>query len=199
MAHLAIYLLHKGRSSIGSHTLSWTGSHTICLQGSDSRSSPCQVNEKAKTVGGQAAENWCLLRLLPVTIGDKVDPRDPVWQLMITLKELVELVCAPKITTAQVAYLNIVVVEYLETRKAVFPSDHLKPKHHYLLHYASLILKMGPLLQLWTMRFESKHSYLKRCVRRIQNFKNICQSLANQPQLLQTTLSSNSFFATVLK
>lgn len=157
------------------------------------------MNEKAKTVGGQAAENWCLLRLLPVTIGDKVDPRDPVWQLMITLKELVELVCAPTITTAQVAYLNIVVVEYLETRKAVFPSDHLKPKHHYLLHYASLILKMGPLIQLWTMRFESKHSYLKRCVRRIQNFKNICQSLANQPQLLQTTLSSNSFFAPVLK
>ena len=46
---------------------------------SDSRSSSCQVNEKAKTVGGQAAENWCLLRLLLVIIGDKVDPRDPVW------------------------------------------------------------------------------------------------------------------------
>ena len=166
---------------------------------SDSSSSPCQVNEKAITIGGQAAENWCLLRLLPVIIGDKVDPHDPVWQLVITLKELVELVCAPKITTAQVAYLNIVVVEYLETRKAMFPSDHLKPKHHYLLHYASLILKLGPLIRLWTMRFESKHSYFKRCVRRTQNFKNICQSLANQHQLLQTTLSSNSFFAPVLK
>ena len=163
---------------------------------SDSSSSPCRVNEKAITIGGQAAENWCLLRLLPVIIGDKVDPRDPVWQLVITLKELVELVCAPKITTVQVAYLNIVVVEYLETRKT---SDHLKPKHHYLLHYASLILKLGPLIRLWTMRFESKHSYFKRCVRRTQNFKNICQSLANQHQLLQTTLSSNSFFAQVLK
>lgn len=165
----------------------------------DSSSSPCQVSEKAKTVGGQAAENWCLLRLLPVIIVDKVDLHEPVWQLLITLKELVELVCAPKIATAQVAYLNIVVVEYLETRKAVFPSNHLKPKHHYLLHYASLILILGPLIWLWTMRFESKHSYFKRCVRRIQNFKNVCQTLTNQHQLLQTTLSSNSFFAPVLK
>lgn len=94
---------------------------------SDSSSSPCQVSEKANTVGGQAAENWCLLRLLPVIIGDKVDSHDPVWQLVITLKELVELVCAPTITTVQIAYLNIVVVEYLETRKALFPSDCLKP------------------------------------------------------------------------
>ncbi|KAF3856783.1 hypothetical protein F7725_017506, partial [Dissostichus mawsoni] len=55
-------------------------------------SSPCRVNEKANTLGGQAAENWCLLRLLLVIIGDKVDPCDPAWQLLITLKELVELV-----------------------------------------------------------------------------------------------------------
>lgn len=165
---------------------------------SDSLSSPSPVKEKANTVGGQAAENWCLLRLLPVIIGDKVDPLDPVWRQVITLKELVELVCAPTITTAQIAYLNVVVIEYLETRKALFPSNHLKPKHHYLLHYASLILKLDPLIHLWTMRFESKHSYFKRCVRRIENFKNICQSLANQHQLLQTTLTCSSFFAPVL-
>lgn len=78
------------------------------------------MNEKANTIGGQAAENWCLLRLLPVIIGDKVDPRDPVWQLVIQLKELLERMCAPKITTAQIAYLNIV-VEYLETRKTQAP------------------------------------------------------------------------------
>ncbi|XP_058230692.1 uncharacterized protein LOC131343210 [Hemibagrus wyckioides] len=168
----------------------------LAYKDSDSNSCPCPVNEKGSTIGGQAAENWCLLRLLPVIIGDKVDPHDPVWQLVITLKELVELVCAPIITTAQIAYLNVVVVEYLETRKALFSSDHLKPKHHYLLHYASLILKFGPLIRLWTMRFESKHSYFKRCVRRIQNLKNVCQSLANQHQLLQTTISLNSFFCT---
>ncbi len=49
------------------------------------------------------------------------------------------------------------------------------------------------------MRFESKHSYFKRCVRRIQNFKNVCQSLAKLHQLLQTTLNSKSFFPPVLR
>ncbi len=77
------------------------------------------MSEKANTTGSQAAENWCLLRLLPVIIGDKVDSHDPVWELVITLKELVELVCAPKITIGQVAYLNVVVMEYLETRKTL--------------------------------------------------------------------------------
>ncbi|CAM4558223.1 unnamed protein product [Leuciscus chuanchicus] len=49
---------------------------------SDCNSCPAPVSEKANTIGGQAAENWCLLRLLPVIIGDKVDPHDPVWQLV---------------------------------------------------------------------------------------------------------------------
>lgn len=39
------------------------------------------------------------------------------------------------------------------------------------------------------MRFESKHSYFKRCVRRSQNFENVCASLANRHQLLQAFLS----------
>ncbi|RCU35027.1 hypothetical protein DVA81_18290 [Acinetobacter baumannii] len=94
------------------------------------------MSEKANTIGGQATEKGFLLRLPPVIIGNKVDPLDLAWQLVMTLKKVAELVCTPTITTVQVAYLNIVVVEYLETRKAVFFSDHLKPKHHFLVCYA---------------------------------------------------------------
>ncbi len=169
-------------------------------QGSDATSTPSDVSEKGVKIGGQATENWSLLRLLPIIIGEKIaETDDPIWQLTVQLKELVELICAPKISHSQVALLNVLIVEYLETRKEMFPDHKLKPKHHYMGHYPALILKFGPLIRLWTMRFESKHSYFKRCVRRTQNFKNVCQTLANNHQLLQTYLNSSSVFAPTLQ
>ena len=43
-----------------------------------------------------------------------------------------------------------------------FPETTLKPKHHFMRHYPAQILKFGPLIRVWMMRFESKHSYFKR-------------------------------------
>lgn len=69
--------------------------------GPDASSVPADVSERGIKIGGQAAENWCLLRLLPIIIGDKIkDSQDEVWKVVIMLKEVVELVCAPKISTA---------------------------------------------------------------------------------------------------
>lgn len=78
-------------------------------------------------------------------------------------------------------------------------NKNLKPKHHYMLHYTSLILSLGPLIRLWSLRFESKHSYFKRTVRRTQNFKNVCKTLSHNHQLLQAYLHSRSFFSPKLK
>lgn len=173
---------------------------TIQHEGSDAGSAPSEVSGGGTKIGGQAAENWCLLRLLPVIVGDKMsDTKDPVWQLVIMLKELFEFVCAPKISIPQVSFLNVQIQGNVETRKELFPTEKLKPKHHYLVHYPSLIMKLGPLIRLWTMRFESKHSYFKRCIRRTQNFKNVCQTLANNHQLPQSYMNSSSFFATTLQ
>lgn len=168
--------------------------------GSDASSVPSEVRERGIKLGGKTVENWCLLRLLPIIIVDKIkDTKDQVWQLAIMLKEVVEIVCAPKISAAQVSFLQVHIQDYLETRKHLFPSDKLKPKHHYLLHFPFLIMKLGPLIRLWTLRFESKHSYFKRCVRRTQNFKNVCETLANNHQLLQSYMNCSSFFPPALQ
>lgn len=46
---------------------------------------------------------------------------------------------------------NVIIQEYpLDSRTCLFPHSTLKPKHHYMRHYPSLILKFGPLIQLWT-------------------------------------------------
>lgn len=54
-----------------------------------------------------AVQNGCFLQMLPVLIGDKIKfPDDSeAWQLILELREIVALVCAPTIYTGHVAYL----------------------------------------------------------------------------------------------
>lgn len=51
-------------------------------------------------LGGHAVQNWCLLRTLPVLIGEKINsPGDnQTWQLVLQLTENVSLICAPAIS-----------------------------------------------------------------------------------------------------
>ena len=67
---------------------------------------------------------------------------------MLQLREIVELICAPAITTDQVAYLKILIEEYIYFRGQLFPNEPLKPKHHYLLYYPELISHFVPLIRL---------------------------------------------------
>jgi hypothetical protein len=46
----------------------------------------------------------------------------------------------------------------------------------------SILAQTGPLLSLWTMRFEGKHNYFAQLGHNIRNFKNICYSLAMRHQ-----------------
>lgn len=134
--------------------------------------------------------------MLPLLIGDKIKSpgNSEVWQLILQLREIVELVCAPTISTGQVAYLRVLINEYLHSRMQTFGDHPLKPKHHYLNHYPELIVHFGPLIRVWTLRFESKHTYWARSARRLHNFKNLCGSLAERHQLLQSFLSAGTLF-----
>ncbi|KAI2645908.1 hypothetical protein H4Q32_025254 [Labeo rohita] len=123
---------------------------------------PCEVN----TEDGHAFQNWCFLA------GDS-----EVWQLILQLREIVELVCAPNISSGQ-----------------TFRDRVLKPKHHFLNHYPELIAHFEPLICLWTLRFESKHGYFKRCLRKLHNFKNLCGSLAERHQPLQSFQTAGTLF-----
>jgi len=42
-----------------------------------------------------------------------------------------------------------------------FFNDTLKPKHHFLIHYPSIIEQSGPPRNYWCFRFEGKHKELK--------------------------------------
>ena len=152
----------------------------------DRSDQPPIIATNAKKLAGQAAENWCLLRLFSLIIFDRVkNSNDKIWKLFLSLREVVELVCAYEISHSQLAYLNVLCKDYVDRRKKHFPSVRLRPKHHFLLHYPALTMQFGPLIRLWTLRMESKHSYFKRCTRATKSFKNITWTLANKHQLFQ--------------
>ena len=83
--------------------------------GSDANDKPSTISEDGTKLGGHAVQNWCLLKILPLFIGSRVaNTSDPVWQLTLLLREVVELICAPEISLAQVAYLRVKLEDYLE-------------------------------------------------------------------------------------
>ncbi|XP_030833875.1 uncharacterized protein LOC764597 isoform X1 [Strongylocentrotus purpuratus] len=155
---------------------------------------------KGEKIGGQAVENWYFLRFFPMIVFSFVsDPENPVWELMLKLKSIVEIVVSPMIDHSELAYLKVLVEEYLEDRRRLFPDKRLRPKHHFLSHYPWLILKFGPLTRVWTLRFESKHVFFKRCVRYSSNFKNVTATLTERHQLMQAYFCDGQLFPDSVK
>lgn len=168
---------------------------TMKLNAHDLRNKPAKVSVNNNKLGGHALQNWTLLRLFPVYLGTKVeDMTDAVWELVITLMQIVDLLMAPKITAAQVAYMKVLIEDYVVSRCELFPRDKLRPKHHNMLHYSELVQHFGPLCHVWTMRFESKHQYFKECIRSVRNYKNVTKTLSERHQLFQSFLAARGLF-----
>ena len=136
------------------------------------------------TIGGNAHENWTLLRFLPFVIGHIVPEDEPAWLVILDLKDIAELVVAPVHTDETVAYLEAKIYDHRQRHLDLFPHVKLLPKHHYLEHYPQMIRRFGPLVALWTMRFEAKHSFFKQVARHTNCFKNIPRSLATKHQFM---------------
>lgn len=136
------------------------------------------------TIGGNAHENWTLLRFLPFFIGHIVPENEPSWLLILDLKDIVELVVAHVHTSETIAYLEAKIYDHRQRYLELFPNVKLLPKHHFLEHYPQMIRCFGPLVALWTMRFEAKHSFFKQVARYTNCFKNIPRSLATKHQFM---------------
>lgn len=82
--------------------------------GSDADNKPCEVNTDGEKLGGHAVQNWCLLRMLPMLVGDHIENalENKVWQQVLQLQKIVELICALRITSDRVFYLKDLIDEY---------------------------------------------------------------------------------------
>ncbi|MGL5674006.1 MAG: hypothetical protein ACRDC9_13165, partial [Plesiomonas shigelloides] len=133
---------------------------------------------------GTAAQKWCLFRLLPFIMGDRVPPGTRYWHVFLLCKEIADIVMAAKLRKDELANLAVLVHALLSEMTEVFGSV-LTPKCHYLIHYPRLMLMYGPLRSYRFMRFEGKRQYFKNLTYNCRSFVNVTMTLSNRHQFKQ--------------
>ncbi len=90
------------------------------------------------TIGGNAHENWALIRLLPLIIGFDIPEKDQTWDILLLLKDILEMAVAFRFTEDSLDFLDAKIAEHRYLCLTVFPHFKLCPKHHYLEHYTQI-------------------------------------------------------------
>lgn len=102
---------------------------------------------------------------------------------MLHLCELVDFIFAPKFTKGMVAYLGDLISDHLTEFQHLYGHVcKLKPKHHFLVHMPTIILKNGPLVGMSCLWYEMKNSFFKKSVGVVCNFVNMCKTLTYHHQ-----------------
>lgn len=146
-------------------------------------------------------------------VGPLVPHRDPVWEYVKVLVNLVELSLLPSLSDTDITKLKELVCCHHEMYQELF-SESLKPKHHFLVHYGTVIEECGPVVKQMCFRFEAKHKQFKQYAHAVTSRRNICYTLcvkaslqysydllnelffkrANETKFTETDLRERSYF-----
>ncbi|XP_036148433.1 uncharacterized protein LOC118647499 [Monomorium pharaonis] len=157
-------------------------------------------NLKDHKISQTAVQTWCLMRVFPFIVSDKV-PEDDEYLRLIILNRIIEIVFSPKLKLSILPYLSELIIEHDNLFRKLFPDVNPINKHHHLSHYCDCIRNSGPLRWLHCLRFEAKHRLLKKYGAICCNYKNITKTMINICQILQcatwgtdkSLLKSNKF------
>lgn len=155
---------------------------------------PQNFFSQTSKIVGSAAQKLELFFLLPQIVDLSAVGDSAAWDVYLTMRECMDYVLSPVIEKDSLPYLADVIESYLLKFSGTFGAHHLIPKHHFLMHFPSLIYKFGPLRNFWCMHFEGKHQYFKRLIRNTRNFKNVTHTLTERHQMrLAHALASSKF------
>ena len=154
---------------------------------------------KKKCIILSAAEMLNLAKNLTLIIGNSVDETDEHWQIFSIMKDILDIVCSTKVHLRTCQVLKLKIEEYLNLLTEKFPNC-LKPKHHFLIHYPSIMRQVGPLWPISCMRFESKNREGKQISHAAICRVNICKTIALRHQLVMNYrfLCKNSYYPTYI-
>ena len=123
-----------------------------------------------------ASQMMTLSRELPLLIADTIPHDDQNWHSFLVLLKICSIAVSPLCTHDTIAYLRVLIEEKLYLFQQLYPEESMIPKLHSKIHYPSQIERLGPLIQSWNMRQESKLGFVKRVSRR-GNYKNVYKRL----------------------
>lgn len=144
----------------------------------NNRNIPSEIGQDKRSLGQNASQSLCLFRHIPFILFKFRDhPKlEHIWPIIQSLLRVVEIAFSEKITESDLDVLIEMIRIHLDGIKS--QNLNLIPKHHFMIHYASIIRSMGPLVAMSMMRYESKHKYFKDIAKNTRNYKNINKTLA---------------------
>lgn len=149
------------------------------------RPSPICLDKLGHAIGQRAAQTLCLIKYLPLILSDKIVAVPNVnkgkYKVLQLLLQIINIVFCPINTIGMVSRLKHLIEEHHALYQFEYDAN-LVPKHHMMTHYPDLILKMGPLIGLSSMRFEAKHGYFKNLIHSLKNYRSICKTLSFRHQ-----------------
>lgn len=164
--------------------------------GPDRRNTPPIItldHLQRNTLKMSAAETLCFVRYFGLLVGDLIPDHDAIWNIYICLRKIMDIVMSTVINKSDSDLLKSLISEHNFLYLA-YSKKSLTPKFHYLTHYPQMLIKFGPLVNIWSMRYEAKHRISKLYANVTNNRINICKSLAIKHQLqLNNKFISNTF------
>jgi len=152
---------------------------------SEKKNSPPAINQNNLNNGCiimSSSEMLCLVRYFGLIVGELIPIKTEVWELYLSLRQIIDICCSRKIQPECSYLLNNIVAEHNRLYLLLSQST-LKPKFHFLTHYGSLLIKNGPLILTSSIRFEAKHKILKAFSNSIPCRINLGYTLTNKLQL----------------
>lgn len=140
-------------------------------------------------LGQSASQMHCLIKNIPFILFHYKNELNEVWPAVQSMLMILEIVFSEQISENDIKRLEAVTESHLKLIIGLF-SCNLIPKHHLMLHYPRVIRSMGPLVHLWSMRFESKHKIFKQRAGMTKNFVNLTKSLAEKHQLEMSVIEN---------
>lgn len=137
---------------------------------------------KKKYVIYSASEMSTLWQYLGLIIGDLIRKGNKIWQLYITVREMLSFIMAQEVNDETVNLLRNIIKKHHELYLNLF-DDTLKPKFHFILHYPQIMQQTGPVKYMSSMHFEAKHKEIKQTANAITSRQNPAYTLSTKLQL----------------
>ena len=136
----------------------------------DKKNRPTRINleQSGNGIGLNASQTLCLIRNIPLMFGDVVPEGNRHWYLLLLLLHIINILFSPSITEGMTIFLKHLIAEHHSLFKELYPLKNLIPKHHYMIHYPECIRQIGPLVHVWTMRYEAKHKFFKSSIKTLR-------------------------------
>lgn len=148
----------------------------------DKINKPTEILEshiKLKKLRFSASETLTFAKYLPLIIGDLIPESNEKWKLFIILRKIIDIAFSESIDDSIIKCIENLVTDHHVKFLRLY-NTKLRCKHHFLLHYATIMRQTGPLKQMCALRFESKHKSLKDIARSTTSRRDICKTIFNR-------------------